>query len=241
MSPQQAAHAGPAPRMKNATKHATALKALVTKLTKTDKVDRPSLDPLAAMVLGTLREGANEKSATNAMAMLEDEFVDLNELRVGTTLELEDMLEPLYDDAGERAAALSHALAAVFDHEGRLSLDRIANLSKREQRPALRTVAEAAGGAISPYVEAHVALVSFGIGVVPLDTPTLDYLKEAKALDADADLAESQKFVEQNVKLDDAYAFLLALRDAAGGESGKKPKAAKKAPAKKAKKPAKSK
>lgn len=199
--------------MKNATKHAGALKAFAKKLAKThDAGERPSIEPLHALVLGVLREAAPESLATKAMAIIDDEFVDLNELRVATELELEDMLEPLYDDNAERAAMLTGALSAIFDIEGRLSLDRVAGLSKREQRPALHKIAEVAEGDITPYVEAHVSLVSFGIGVVPVDEPTRTYLADAGAIDTEADLAEAQKFVEQNLKLDECWPFFVACR-----------------------------
>lgn len=200
-------------RMKNATKHAGALKALAKKLAKAhDAGERPTAEPLHALVLGVLREAAPESPATRAMEIIADEFVDLNELRVATELELEDMLEPLYDDDAERAAALTGALSAIFDVEGRLSLDRVANLSKREQRPALHKIAEASEGEITPYVEAHVSLVAFGIGVVPIDEPMRGYLVEEGVIDAEADVAEAQKFIEQNLKLDECWPFFVGCR-----------------------------
>ena len=154
----------------------------------------------------------------------------MNEVRAVVELELADLLAPHYGeaDAADRAARLREALGGVFEAAGHLSLDRLLALSKREQRPALHELAKRVP-AVSPYVEAHVALVSFGIGVVPIDEPTRRYLVEEGAADPEAAAEEVQRFVEQNVKLDEAWPLYQAWRAAAvpadaAGSAEKKPR-----------------
>jgi hypothetical protein len=236
--------------MKNASQHAQTLKSLVKTLAGTyEAVQRPETDALRAVVLGALRENAPEPPVASAIEALDAEYVDLNEVRVATELELAELLEPAYAaDAHERAERIKGALAAVFDVEGRLGLDRISELGKREQRPALRKIVDNGGGLFTPYIEAHVALVAYGIGTVPLDDTTRQYLVDQNVLDPDADLADAQRFIEQNLKVDDCWNFFAACRSEAfaaqrpRGKSAKKTvkkatKSTKKSPKKAAKSP----
>ncbi len=214
--------------MKNATKHAQGLKGLVKSLCeKYDTGSRPPVEPLRAVVLGVLREGASEAAVEGAVSVIDDEYVDLNELRVATELELADMLSAAYPGIAshQRAEQIKAALTVIFEVEGRLSLERIAALGKREQRPAMSKIAAASHGAITPYIEAHVALLAFGIGTVPLDGPSRDYLTGVGVLDEEASEADCHKFVEQNLKADECWAFFAACRAeayAAHQRAGKK-------------------
>ena len=224
--------------MKNASQHAQTLKKLIASLTKSHAKaveaagPRPSLDPLRALVLACLREDQPEAKVSPALADLDAEFGDANEIRVATELELADHLEPHFGEAGSHVVAerLKAALAAVFDIEGHLSLSRVEKLAKREQRQAFRSIAEKADGSITPFAESHVGLAAFAIGTLPVDVPLHGLLVERDAVDAEADIADVRRFVDQNVKLDDAWPFFIAARAEAHGG---KPKPARKKPAKK--------
>ncbi len=224
--------------MKNATQHAQTLKALIASLTKAHAKaigaagDRPALDPLRALVLACLREDQPEAKIAPALAALDAEFGDANEIRVATELELADHLEPHLGEQGSHAVAerLKAALGAVFEVEGHLSLSRIEKLAKREQRQAFRALVDRSEGNITPFAEGHVALTSFAIGTLPIDATLHALLVERGAVDAEADAADVRKFVEQNVKLDDAWPFFIAARaEAHAGKAkpGRKPPAKK--------------
>ncbi len=62
------------------------------------------------------------------------------------------------------------------------------------------------------YAEAHVALLSFDFGVLPIDQATHALLASNKAIDPEATLAEVAKFCEQNLKVEDAKAIFAAAR-----------------------------
>lgn len=197
--------------MKNATKHATTLRSLYRKLVRQHRPgERPQLDPLRALVLGVLREGCDETRAQRVMAQIDEEFVDINELRVATELELAGMMGRGYPEAAERAVRLRELLMSVFDAEGRLSIERMAALNKKEQRSCLRGLP-----LMTPFVEAHVSVLGFGQAAVPVDEMMCRYLVQRGALEPEATLEEAQRFVEAHLKADDCWPFFAACRAAA--------------------------
>ena len=200
--------------MKNASKYAEAVRTLYKAVAATD-AERPSLDPLRAVVLGVLREGVADAAADVAMARFDEEFVDINELRVATELELADLMGEDYPDVDARSVRLREVLMALFDGEGRLSLDRIAALHKKEQRAALRAVPHA-----TPFVEAHAMLLGFGGSALPLDGRTLAHLIEKEACDPEADLETAQKFLEQHLRVDEYWPFYAGTRRELAGAAG---------------------
>jgi hypothetical protein len=230
--------------MKNAAKHAQHVKALAKRFAKEHASSvRPSASPLEALILAALSEGFSDSAVEVGRAAIDAEYVDANELRVATALELQEILEPAYGKAADVVAErIQDLLNAVFDAEGRLSLDRIASMSKREQRPALRHLRDRSP-VINDFVEGFVALVAFEIGTVPIDTGCNAVLEKGNAVEPGTTPGEAQRFVEQNVKLDDCWPMFVGLRKAAeradeAPKSTKKPakRSAKKAPKKVVKK-----
>lgn len=210
--------------MKNASKHAATLKGLLKRLTKQHKAEaRPHLEPLRALVLGVLREDCDDKRAEEAMVRLDEEFVDVNELRVATELELADLMGPKYPAVAERSVRLRDMLMQLFDAEGRLTVDRIAGLTKKEQRQSLRSVPT-----MTPFAEAHLAMLGFGQSAIPVDRAIRAILLAEGAIDEEADLDTTQKFLEAHLKADECWPAFVALREAAAtstaaaGDGGKK-------------------
>ena len=94
--------------MKNATKHAEELRSLLKRLLKEHKPE-PMVprDPLRALVHAAMSFDVSDARAEEAMRAIEKEFVDLNELRVATDLEIQELL-------GEQVPA--HPAARGDDH-----------------------------------------------------------------------------------------------------------------------------
>src|SRR4051812_34680811 len=113
--------------MKNATKHADALKSLAKKLTKGHKAeDRPpKLEPLWALVRGAMSFDVPDAKVDDIIKGIEREFVDLNELRVATELEVQEMLGSRYPGIEKRVNLVTLALNGIFEKEHTLSLDRL--------------------------------------------------------------------------------------------------------------------
>ena len=194
--------------MKNATKHADDLKSMHKKLTKEQKPEpRAQQDPLQALVRGAMSFDVSDHRAADAMKFIEKEFTGLNELRVATELEVQDLLGTRYPAIERRVAMFTAALNKIFEKEHTLSLDRLRTLSKRDARQFLRDLAD-----MHPFVEAYVMMFAFDGHAFPMDDETLSYLKEAKILDDDTSLEDAQKFVEHQLKADECYELFVGLR-----------------------------
>jgi endonuclease III len=204
--------------MKNATKHADELKSLLKKLIKEEKPEpKESLDALQALVRGAMSYDVSDAKAEDAMKAINREFVDLNELRVATDLEIQEMLGQRYPAIEKRVALITQSLNNIFEREHTLSLDRLKTLNKKDARQFLRDLPE-----IHPFVEAYVMLFAFDGGAVPLDDEMLKYLVEAEIVEEGTPLEEAQKFVEHNIKAEEAHDVYVSLRRASTGGKKKK-------------------
>lgn len=212
--------------MKSATKHAEELKSLFKRLLKEQKPEpRQKLEPLRALVRGAMTYDVPEPRVEEAMKMIDSEFVDLNELRVATPLELQELLGTRYPQIERRVEVVTQALNAIFEKEHTLNLDRLATVSKRDARQFLKELPQP-----HPYVEAYVMLFAFDGACVPVDEATLAYLKEQKVVEPDTGIEEAERFLEHHLKAEECYDFYAAVRgaamDAAEEVARKKEKAA---------------
>lgn len=209
--------------MKNATKHADALKSLAKKTIRDHKpAPLEPQDPVRAIVRAILSFNAPESKVEEAMKVIDRDFVDLNELRVGTELEVQEMINPRYPEIEKRSLMISQALNSIFEREHTMNLNRLAELGKREIRQYLREMPEQ-----SPFVEAYIMLYCFEGHAFPIDEDTLDFLKEEEIVEENATLEEAQKFVEHHLKADECYEFYAALRKGLHDGALKKKKKAK--------------
>src|SRR4051812_18660911 len=206
--------------MKNATKHAEQLKSLSRKLIREHKPgEKKPLEPLKALVRGAMSFDVTDSRADEIMRAIDKEFVDLNELRVATDLEIQELLGARYPGIERRVAMVTRALNDIFEREHTLSLDRLKTVSRRDARQFLRELPE-----IHPFVEAYVMLMSFDGHAVPIDDAMLSYLREEEIVDDTVNVEDAQKFVEHHLKAEDCYPFFASLR-AASGEGSRKRKA----------------
>ncbi len=206
--------------MKNATKHADSLKALYKRLLKEHKPDaRESLEPLKALVKGAMSYDVSDARAAEAMKAIDKEFVDLNELRVATDLEIQELLGQRYPAIEERVAMITQCLNAIFEREQTMSLNRLKEISKRDARQFLRELPT-----INPFVEAYITLFGCDGNAIPVDNEIFNYLREQGILDDTVSIEEAQKFLEHHLKADECHSFFAVVRSAAhaGGGKGRK-------------------
>ena len=208
--------------MKNPSKHADALRALYRQLVKQFKPDpMQPIEPLRALVRAAMLYDVPDSKADDAMRLIEREFVDLNELRVATDLEIQELLGQRYPQIETRVAMITQGLNYIFEKEGTLSLDRLKEISRRDARGFLRELPD-----IHPFVEAYVMLHSFDGHAVPVDEQILAMLREEDAVEEDTNLEDAQRFVEHHLKSGEAWPFFAAARKAAFEESRKSRKKA---------------
>ena len=204
--------------MKNATKHADDLKALFKRLLKDGKpAPLVKQEPLKALVRAAMSFDVTDHRADDAMKMIEREFVDLNELRVATDLEIAELLGNRYPAIEKRVEMITRALNAIFEKEHTLNLDRLATIGKKEVRQFLRDLPE-----LHPFVEAYVMLMAFEVAAVPVDDETLAFLREEEVIEEKATFGDAQKFLEHHLKAEECYEFFAVVRRAIHSDSGKK-------------------
>lgn len=211
--------------MKNVGKYADELKSLLKRLLKEGKPQPLTrVDPVRAIVRATMAFDASDARADEAVKVLEREFVDLNELRVATELELQDMVGVKYPLVEKRATIIVQLLNGIFEKEGTLSLERLGTLKKAEARQIVR---EFPG--MTPYIEGAILMFCFEQAVMPLDDTMLAYLKGQGAVDEKFTAADAQKFIENQLKAEELYELYACLRrtvyDQAGDDAKKKAKA----------------
>jgi endonuclease III len=194
--------------MKNAGKHADELKSLLKKLLKEAKpAPLAKLEAVPAIVRAALSFDVTDARAEEATKVIEREFVDLNELRVATELELQAMIGPRYPQIDRRATMMVQLLNTIFEREGTLSLERLRTLKKAEARQALRDLP-----GMHPFVEAYLLLFCFEQAAFPIDDTMLTYFQRLGIMDEGTTLADAQKFIEGHLKADDLYELYAALR-----------------------------
>ena len=205
--------------MKNAHKHAEDLKSLCRKLIREHKPqERSEQEPLIALVRGAMSFDVSDSRAADAIKAIEKEFVDLNELRVATDLEIQEMLGQRYPEIERRVRMITGSLNNIFEREHTMNLERLKTISKRDARQFLREIPE-----LHPFAEAYTMLYAFDAPCFPMDSETLAFLNEEDIMEEGTSLHDAQKFVEQHVKADDLYDLFAALRRAVY-EDGKRKK-----------------
>jgi endonuclease III len=209
--------------MKSATKHAEELRSLFKRLLKEQKpAPRERQEPLKALVRGAMSYDMPDSRAEEAMRAIDKEFVDLNELRVATDLEIQELLGNRYPQIERRVAMITQSLNAIFEKEHTLNLDRLGTISKRDARQFLRDLPD-----IHPFVEAFVMLFSFDGHALPMDDQTLEYLRSEEVVEPETPVEDAQRFVEHHIKAEECYDFYAVVRTAAqsmGDDARKKKK-----------------
>ena len=203
--------------MKNATKYADDLRSLCKKLTKQFPPEaRQPQDPLKALVRGAMSFDVPDGKAEDAMRLIDREFVDLNELRVATDLEIQELLGVRYPQIERRVSMITQSLNDIFEREHTLSLDRLKTVSRRDARQFLRELPE-----IHPFVEAYVMLFAFEGHAFPIDDEILAYLKEQEVVEENATLDDAQRFIEHQLKDEECYSLYWGMRRALADEKSR--------------------
>jgi endonuclease III len=207
--------------MKNATKHAETLRSLMRQLVREYKPQpKQPQEPLQALVRAAMIYEVSDSKADEAMRAIQKEFVDLNELRVATDLEIQELLGVRYPGIERRVAMITQALNNIFEREHTMNLERLKEVSRRDARQLLRELPD-----IHPFVEAYVMLYAFDGNAFPMDDEILAYLREEEVVDTDTSLEDAQKFVEHNLKADEFHDFFASIRAAVFEDSRRRKKA----------------
>jgi endonuclease-3 len=191
--------------MRNSAYYARKVRRLFSPAAKSAP---PPTDSIRLMLAAILQENAPGRPGESAMAALEQEFVDFNELRVSPVKDIVDVLGRNFIAARSKAEAITRALNVVFDRTNALVLEYLAKQPKRELRRLLR---EDLG--LSPYAESVVTLYGFSGHAIPVDDALLLALKANGYIHPASDLADLQGFLERIIPAKDAVRCHEALRE----------------------------
>lgn len=142
---------------------------------------------------------AGRSQAANAAKRLREAVVDLNELRICFSEELAALLGERYPRGKERAQRLKAALTEIYRREHSLSLQRLADMSKRDARAYLETL-----DGVPSYAAHRVLLVGLGAHCIPCDERLHALLEDEKAIEENLTIEEASSWLEHQVKAGEA-------------------------------------
>lgn len=173
-------------------------------------VDPPPLErlePLAALVRGVVEADASALAVKRVEEVVCREFVDLNELRVATDLELEAMLKGESREVVQSVERLRAVLDAIFDREGALTLERLKSLPRGEVRAFLRSIPQ-----VSAYAAGYTMMYGLGHPAVPVSDGLVRHLVKAGWVPPDKTAWDVQDVLESLVDEGSRYRFHVAVQ-----------------------------
>jgi len=186
--------------MKNATKYQKKIKKLLGGMGKARPSPPEDANPFRVMLDAILTADATPKQAEKAMAALEEEFVDINELRVSPPKEIVDCLDEGFPRRRAKAREIVTVLGAIFTRYNNLTLEPVEALTKRDLR---RHLAEFG---LSPYAAACLVLMVYNGHAIPVDETLAECLEMKGYIHPDSDVPDVQAFLERVILQKDALA-----------------------------------
>ncbi len=194
--------------MKNATQYEKIIKKqLLTGLNKTADAAVPREGVIPVMLAGILEEDVPEAEPETALAGFDDEFIDLNELRVAPIKEIAEAIGKDYPQRKAKAVIIGAALNALYLRQGRLGCSYMEEMSKRDLRRHLREIG------LSPYAAAYTVLMGFGGHAVAVDESLVECLHMDEMIHPESDLEDVQGFLERIIPQKHARAAHTVLRE----------------------------
>jgi hypothetical protein len=161
---------------------------------------------------------ASGEQAREALAKLDESFVDANELRVAMPDDVESLIGTRYPRAQERCERLLRGLHDIFRKENRLGLARVAALSKRDGRAFAESIE-----ALPLFVAQRVSLVGLGAHCVPVDGRIAAALAAEEVLTPEQTPEQAAAELEHAIRTAEtpgAYFLLEAFAASTPGENG---------------------
>jgi len=193
--------------MKNAKHYQKKLKKLLHGPAAATVAEIPAgLPRVWFLIEAVLGADATRRQAASAIEALQEEYVDLNELRVSPLMDITDCVGRDMTASRQKAEMIVNVLNNVFLRVNDISVDWLTEIPRRELR---RTLTELGLG---PYPAAAVAMRLFDLHAVPVDITLLECLKADGAVHPSSDLAEVQAFLEKMISSRTLAAAHEALR-----------------------------
>lgn len=186
-------------------KNATAYEKKIRKLLKSMPKQHPASggddgDRIAVIMESILQADTSDKLAQRAMAALEEEFVDFNELRVAQTKEIVECIGDDMYGAREKAEMVVKVLNGIFARRSAVSMEYMVDMTKRDLRRHLLELG------LDTFSAARVVLYAFSGHAVPVDKSLAQCLEMEEMVHPDSEIEDVQGFLERIVSQKDAFA-----------------------------------
>ena len=192
--------------MKNATTYAKKVKKLLGKLPGDSARPDKEADPIRILVRSVLEADASEKDADRAVAALEEEFLDFNELRASPSRDIVECLGEQLPGAREKSEVLVKVLNALFRRVHKVSVEYMRDMTKRDLRRHLGELG------MEPYASARLVATVFDRHAIPVDQTLVESLEMGGYVHPESDVPDVQGFLERIITHKDAHAAHEALR-----------------------------
>ncbi len=190
-----------------------------------------SPDPLISeLVFSMLVWESSIEHALRAVDCIQDQLIDLNELRVCTPEELVAIFPSRYPRSLERCRRLIRILNTVFERENCLSLAHLREMNKRE---VLRYFESVDG--LPPFATSRVVLLGLGWHAFPIDDYLTKMLAKHGITDTSLTIHQQTIRMERLVRASDALRYYTLIEHWASEQRVSKASGATPLPARNAK------
>ena len=192
--------------MRNATSYAKKVKKLLGKLPDASARPDEEADPIRILVRSVLEADASDKDADRAVAALEEEFLDFNELRASPSRDIVECLGEQLPRAREKGEVLVKVLNGLFRRVHKVSVEYMRDMTKRDLRRHLGELG------MEAYASARLVGTVFDGHAIPVDQTLVESLEMGGYVHPESDVADVQGFLERIITHKDAQAAHEALR-----------------------------
>ncbi len=167
-----------------------------------DQIDHTRLSPeplLSELVFSMLVWESSIEHAVRAVEAIEEQLIDLNELRVCTPEELTKILPARYPRIMERSERLIRVLNSIFMKENCLSLALLREKSKKEVVEYFASI-----DGLPLFVSSRVILLGLGWHAFPLDDWLCKQLAREGVTSSTVDVQGQTSWMERMIRASDS-------------------------------------
>jgi endonuclease III len=203
--------------MKNGKECANKLAKFV-KSFKAGKSHPPKYkDPVEAMIFAILSEAMPEQKAKSVYSAIQENFVDVNDLRVSRLEEISEIVQQDVETAERITSNLTQSLNYIFREHDTVSLVMLSEMGKRPARKFLEGMP-----GLSRFVIDYVMLTSLDAHSIPLTRRMQEYLKNTGLVEASSTEDDIEGFLQRQIPASSAYQFYITLRKESEKPGGEK-------------------
>ncbi|MCY2929352.1 MAG: hypothetical protein NTV86_07620 [Planctomycetota bacterium] len=179
--------------MKDAKDYERKFKKLLVPLPAVKGKEGAGEDPLRVLIESVLQADTSDKRAAAAMTVIEEEFVDFNELRAAPVKDIVDCLGRDLPNVRTKAESLVNALNGIFNKQSQLSTEYMYKLTKKDLRRHLGELG------LEPFAAARLTMTCFDGHAVPVDGTVVEVLEMNDLAAPGSTIDDVQKFLERIV------------------------------------------